>query len=127
MSKYHHTSKLRILIFSSRWPVWKATSLAGMIWLVLGGVEAALIITLKVSHCLLFLPKFEKSLTKKPLYERGIDFPIIILGVIASIFLVLGLLPPYVEIWKRRGRVIGINWVCDQQHLLGLTDRKRYS
>jgi hypothetical protein len=36
----------------------------------------------------------------------------IIIGVIASILLVAGLLPPYVEIYKRRGRVIGINWVC---------------
>lgn len=35
----------------------------------------------------------------------------IILGVIASILLAVGLLPPYIEIWKRRGRVIGINWV----------------
>jgi uncharacterized protein with PQ loop repeat len=35
----------------------------------------------------------------------------IILGVIASILLAVGLLPPYIEIYKRRGRVIGINWV----------------
>jgi len=35
----------------------------------------------------------------------------IILGVIASILLAVGLLPPYIEIWKRRGRVIGINWI----------------
>lgn len=35
----------------------------------------------------------------------------IILGVVASILLAVGLLPPYVEIWRRRGRVIGINWI----------------
>jgi hypothetical protein len=35
----------------------------------------------------------------------------IILGVIASVLLAAGLIPPYFEIWKRRGRVIGINWV----------------
>jgi len=33
----------------------------------------------------------------------------IIIGVIASIFLAAGLLPPYYEMWKRRGRVVGIN------------------
>ena len=37
----------------------------------------------------------------------------IILGVIASILLAGGLIPPYFEIWKRRGRVIGINWVMN--------------
>jgi hypothetical protein len=47
----------------------------------------------------------------KPLYDRGINFPMIILGVVASILLAVGLLPPYVEIWRRRGRVIGFNWV----------------
>jgi hypothetical protein len=47
------------------------------------------------------------------LYDRGINFPMIILGVIASILLAVGLLPPYIEIYKRRGRVIGINWVCN--------------
>jgi hypothetical protein len=35
----------------------------------------------------------------------------VIVGVIASVFLAAGLLPPYYEIWKRRGRVVGINWV----------------
>lgn len=33
----------------------------------------------------------------------------ILVGVIAAILLALGLLPPYFEIWKRRGRVIGIS------------------
>lgn len=32
-------------------------------------------------------------------------------GIVAAILLAAGLLPPYREIWKRRGRVIGINWV----------------
>jgi hypothetical protein len=35
----------------------------------------------------------------------------IILGVIASVLLAAGLIPPYFEIWRRRGRVIGISWV----------------
>jgi hypothetical protein len=33
------------------------------------------------------------------------------MGIIAAILLAAGLLPPYGELWKRRGRVIGINWV----------------
>ena len=57
------------------------------------GIEAALILTLRV------------------IYERGSETPIIIVGVIASVLLAGGLIPPYGEIWKRRGRVVGINWV----------------
>ena len=31
------------------------------------------------------------------------------IGVIAAVLLALGLIPPWVEIWKRRGQVIGIS------------------
>jgi hypothetical protein len=61
--------------------------------LLFGGIEAALILALR------------------PLYDRGISLPMIILGVIASLLLAAGLIPPYLEIWRRKGRVIGINWV----------------
>jgi hypothetical protein len=43
----------------------------------------------------------------------------VILGVIAGVLLTAGLIPPYVEIWKRRGRVIGINWVTNPIFLAG--------
>jgi len=81
------------LIYHNKWPVWKATTLGTCLWVAFGGAEAALILTLR------------------PLYDRGISFPMIILGVIASVLLAAGLIPPYIEIWKRRGRVIGINWI----------------
>lgn len=45
----------------------------------------------------------------QPLYNRGIDYPMIIVGVVASILVAVGLLPPYYEMWKRRGRVVGIS------------------
>jgi hypothetical protein len=47
----------------------------------------------------------------EPIYERGNGTPILVVGIVASILLAIGLLPPYWEIWKRKGRVIGINWV----------------
>lgn len=53
-------------------------------------------------------PKLNEA---QPLYDRGISYPMVILGVIAGILLAAGLIPPYFEIWKRRGRVVGINWV----------------
>ncbi len=56
----------------------------------------------------------EPSLTRdsQPIYEQGNETPILVVGIIAAILLAAGLLPPYWELWKRRGRVIGINWVC---------------
>jgi hypothetical protein len=41
-----------VLTLCSRWPVWKASSVAGVAWLVFGGVEAVLILTLKVTALL---------------------------------------------------------------------------
>ncbi len=43
----------------------------------------------------------------------------LVVGVIAAILLAVGLLPPYGEIWKRRGRVVGINWIFLTMDLSG--------
>lgn len=45
------------------------------------------------------------------LYNKGIEWPNLIPGVIATVLLAVGLLPPYWELAKRKGRVIGINFV----------------
>lgn len=47
----------------------------------------------------------------RPLYRRGIHWPLLVVGIIASVLLALGLVPPYFELAKRRGRVVGINFV----------------
>jgi hypothetical protein len=47
----------------------------------------------------------------RPLYRRGIEWPLLIIGIIASVLLAIGLIPPYFELAKRKGRVIGINFV----------------
>ncbi len=46
----------------------------------------------------------------RPLYDRGIAWPIIVVGVSVATLLAAGLLPPYFKLWKRKGRVIGINF-----------------
>lgn len=61
--------------------------------LLFGGLEAMLILTLR------------------PVYNRGVHYPMTIVGVIAAVLLAAGLIPPYFEIAKRRGRVVGINFV----------------
>lgn len=47
----------------------------------------------------------------RPLHRRGIEYPTLIVGIVASVLLALGLIPPYFEIAKRHGRVVGINFV----------------
>lgn len=48
---------------------------------------------------------------RQPLYNAGNETPVLVVGIIAAVLLAAGLLPPYGEIYKRRGRVVGINWV----------------
>jgi hypothetical protein len=42
-------------------------------------------------------------------YRKGTTWPALLFGIIAAIMLALGLIPPYFELWKRNGRVIGIS------------------
>ncbi|CAR24109.1 hypothetical protein ACU8KH_03849 [Lachancea thermotolerans] len=51
------------------------------------------------------------TLWLRPLYSRGTHWPSLIFGIVASVLLGLGLLPPYYELAKRQGRVIGINFL----------------
>lgn len=46
-----------------------------------------------------------------PLYQKGVKWPMLVIGIVASVLLVLGLIPPYFEMAKRKGRVVGINFV----------------
>jgi len=82
----------QILTYNNGYGAWRATMLAAGFALAFGGIELLLILTLR------------------PLYDRGIAWPIMIVGVIAAILLAAGLLPPYAELWKRQGRVVGINF-----------------
>lgn len=47
----------------------------------------------------------------RPLHRRGIKWPMLVIGIIATVLLGIGLIPPYFELAKRKGRVIGINFV----------------
>ncbi|EFW98697.1 pq loop repeat protein [Grosmannia clavigera kw1407] len=86
----------QVLYYGSKWPVWKAVAAYILTAGIFAGVEAALILTLR------------------PIYDRGDEAPALVVGILASILLAAGLLPPYAELWKRRGRVVGINWIVAQ-------------
>ncbi|KAI7773640.1 hypothetical protein LA080_010219 [Diaporthe eres] len=83
----------QVLVYGRRWRAWTAALLGVAVAAACAGIEAALILTLR------------------PIYLEGNESPVLVVGIVASILLAAGLLPPYGEIWKRRGRVIGINWV----------------
>ncbi|SMN20404.1 similar to Saccharomyces cerevisiae YDR090C Putative protein of unknown function [Maudiozyma saulgeensis] len=55
----------------------------------------------------------------KPVYKNGTHWPALIFGIIASILLAVGLLPPYFELAKRKGRVVGINFIFLTMDSLG--------
>jgi hypothetical protein len=84
------TAWAQCLYYGSRWKIYTAFPLGLFILLCFGGIEAALILTVR------------------PVYRQGKELPVVIIGIVAAVLIALGLLPPYVEIWKRRGRVIGI-------------------
>ncbi|KAI1749802.1 PQ loop repeat-domain-containing protein [Xylaria castorea] len=83
----------QILLYSHKWPLWKVLVVTTGTAAVFAGVEAALIFTLR------------------PVYGAGNETPVIVIGVVAATLLATGLLPPYGEAWKRRGRIIGLNFV----------------
>ena len=43
-------------------------------------------------------------------YRRGLSWPVTLVGVVAAVLLIIGYLPVPFELWKRRGRVVGIDF-----------------
>ncbi|KAI4265280.1 MAG: hypothetical protein L6R35_007149 [Caloplaca aegaea] len=42
-------------------------------------------------------------------YLRGVEWPMTLVGILSALLLAGGLIPPYFEIAKRNGRVVGIS------------------
>ena len=83
----------QILFYNNGWRVWTGSLFAGSIGLLFAGLEVVLVLTLRGP------------------YERGNNAGMLAMGILASLILAIGLLPPYWEAWKRNGRIIGINWI----------------
>lgn len=47
----------------------------------------------------------------RPVYDRGTEWPTTLIGVVAAVLLAVGLIPPYFEIYKHHGEVVGINFI----------------
>ncbi|KAF2015643.1 PQ-loop-domain-containing protein [Aaosphaeria arxii CBS 175.79] len=81
------------LYYHNHWRAWTATLMTVIVALTFGVVEAVLIVTLRIP------------------YYNGVEWPMMMMAIIASVILALGLIPPYFELAKRNGRVIGINFL----------------
>lgn len=90
-----------LLYSHSKWPLWKVIVTTTGTAAIFIGVEVALILTIR------------------PIYGAGNETPVLVIGVAAAVLLAVGLLPPYGEAWKRRGRIVGINFVFLAMDSLG--------
>lgn len=59
-------------------------------------------------------------------YRRGVEWPMMMMAITASVILALGLIPPYFELAKRNGRVIGISSTHGLRYTVKLADRCRF-
>ncbi|MCJ1279397.1 hypothetical protein MMC21_007221 [Puttea exsequens] len=81
------------LIYSHRWATWKATAAGIGVGALLGGIEVMLVFCFRI------------------VYRRGINAPVVAIGVLAVVLQSAGFIPLYYDIFKRKGRVIGINFI----------------
>ncbi|KAJ9317463.1 hypothetical protein DTO271D3_2284 [Paecilomyces variotii] len=82
----------QILYYNHNYSLRRATLAVLGTGVLLGGLETMFILCLRIP------------------YNKGITWPDLLFGAIAAVMLALGLIPPYFEIRKRKGRVVGINW-----------------
>lgn len=47
----------------------------------------------------------------RPPYQRGVEWPVLLVGILAFILLIAAYLPIPFELMKRRGRVVGIDFI----------------
>jgi len=76
-----------------KWRAWTATSLLLGLLVVCAAIEAGLIVAIR------------------PAYDRGISWPVLTVGIIAFVTLLSGYAPIPLELLKRRGRVVGIDFI----------------
>lgn len=81
------------LVYHDGWRTWTASLITIVIAIGFAVVEATLILALRGP------------------YSKGVSWPLTMIGIIASVILAAGLIPPYFELAKRGGRVVGINFI----------------
>ncbi|KAI8937895.1 hypothetical protein NX059_005580 [Plenodomus lindquistii] len=80
------------LYYHNKWKAWTATLATIALTTSFALMELLLILTLRGP------------------YNRGVEWPMMVMAISATIIQVAGLIPPYFELAKRNGRVIGIDF-----------------
>ena len=75
-----------------KWRIWTTTLLATVLAFFFAGMEVLLTLVIRAP------------------YRRGLSWPVTLVGVVAAVLLIIGYLPVPFELWKRRGRVVGIDF-----------------
>ncbi|XP_014559617.1 hypothetical protein COCVIDRAFT_24126 [Bipolaris victoriae FI3] len=81
------------LIYGRKWRTWTASLLLCILLVIFAGVEVGLVFAIR------------------PPYSRGVEWPVLLIGIIAFLTLISGYLPIPFELLKRRGRVVGIDFI----------------
>jgi hypothetical protein len=82
-----------VLTLDRKWRTWTATLLLTTLFIVFAALQAGLVFAIR------------------PPYARGISWPVLLIGIIAFVVLIAGYFPIPFELLKRRGRVVGIDFV----------------
>ena len=80
------------LRYGKGWQVWTATLVTVLLGLLFAGLQVLCIFLIR------------------PSYRHGVAWPVTLVGVLAAVLLISGYVPVPFEIWKRRGRVVGIDF-----------------
>lgn len=86
-------SRARSLTIGSKWRPWTATLVLIALLVIFAGIETGLIFAIRTA------------------YSKGVDWLVLLVGIIAFVTLISGYLPIPFELLKRRGRVVGIDFV----------------
>ncbi|CAI9637518.1 unnamed protein product [Alternaria burnsii] len=81
------------LVYSRKWRTWTASLLLFSLLICFAGIETGLVYAIR-----------------KP-YSRGLEWPVLLIGIVAFLTLIAGYMPIPFELLKRRGRVVGIDFV----------------
>ena len=82
-----------ILTPDRRWKTWTATLLLTCLFAVDAAVQTGLVFAIRGP------------------YARGIEWPVLLIGIIAFLVMIAGYFPIPFELIKRRGRVVGIDFI----------------
>ncbi|KAF2635180.1 PQ loop repeat protein [Massarina eburnea CBS 473.64] len=81
------------MVYGRKWRPMTATIILLSLFAVFAGLQTGLVYAIR------------------PAYARGIEWPVLLVGVIAFLVLIGGYFPIPFELMKRRGRVVGIDFV----------------